>query len=352
MPPYTVLHVLETAQVECAGVARIVSSLGGRIDPSRYKLHVLFLRGPGPLEGVLERKGITVQAVDWVGGKRNPIGMWRFFSALREKRFSIVHQHVGGRSVRWISRIAGVPYSIVHLHGRVLEKDWTKPAPCFADDANVIIATSKSVARWCGTRAEVVYPGMDVTALKGDESVVRPDLVIGTAGRLVPVKGLEYLIRALPLVKAGVPDISLEIAGAGREEERLRSEVTRLGLDARVRFLGWQAEVPFHRWNVFVMPSLEEAFGIAALEAMAAGLPVVASAVGGLPELVEDGRSGWLVPPADPDVLAGRLIQLLQYPQERDLMGLAARNRVGEFSTKRMCDAIEKIYDRLLLGSL
>jgi len=150
------------------------------------------------------------------------------------------------------------------------------------------------------------------------------------------------------MVRAIVPDLKLEIAGSGPAEASLRDEAHRLGLDGCVAFLGWQDEVPFHRWSVFVVPSLEEAFGMATLEAMAAGLPVVASAVGGLPELVEHGRTGWLVPPAEPQALADRLVTLLGDARQQEQMGAAARNRAGEFSAERMCGAIAGLYERLL----
>jgi glycosyltransferase involved in cell wall biosynthesis len=164
----------------------------------------------------------------------------------------------------------------------------------------------------------------------------------------VPIKGHKYLLDALAIVRTSVPDVKLEIAGSGQAEVALRDEARRLGLEGCVSFLGWQHEVPFYRWNVFVLPSLEEAFSMAALEAMAAGLPVVASAVGGLLELVEDGSAGLLVPPADPQILAARLTSLLGDVAQQDKMGAAARRRAGEFSVERMCAATEGLYERLL----
>jgi glycosyltransferase involved in cell wall biosynthesis len=118
-----------------------------------------------------------------------------------------------------------------------------------------------------------------------------------------------------------------------------------------VEFLGWRDDVEalLHRWDVFVMPSLEEGFGIAALEAMAAGLPVVATAVGGIPELVKDGETGWLVPPADPQALAGRLRSLLRDSGLRQAMGIAGHSRAQDhFSMDRMVENVSKIYDGIL----
>lgn len=350
MPPHHILHLLETAQTEWTGIAKIVAMLAERLDPERYKMHAWFRREHGPLIAMLEKKGVPVRVINWTGGERNPVGVWRFWRAIRQHNFALVHQHVGGRSVRWISRYAGVARTITHLHSRVLEQHWGVPARCHVDDADLVIATSKTVANWCGVNAEVVYPGVDVKARTHDAAAGREGTghMLGTAGRLAPIKGLEYLIRALPMVRASVPDVELEIAGAGPEEEVLRNEAHGLGVDGCTRFLGWQEDIPFHRWTVFVISSLEESFGIAALEAMAAGLPVVASAVGGLTELVEDGKTGWLVSPADPKALADRLIPLLLNAREREEMGAAAWARATEFSAKRMSDHIERLYNRLL----
>jgi Glycosyl transferases group 1 len=104
------------------------------------------------------------------------------------------------------------------------------------------------------------------------------------------------LIRAVALLRLEFPTLRLEIAGAGPQREDLEGEVERLGLRGSVRLLGWQRDLGplFQSWDIFAMPSLEEGFGMAALEAMADGLPVVATSVGGLPEVIEDGQTATL----------------------------------------------------------
>ncbi len=347
MRPYHVLHLLSTSEVEGTGVARIVAALAERLD-GQYKFHAWFRHGHGPMVEMLEDKGVAVQVLDWAGGERSPEGLWRFTRGVHKHKFDIVHQHDGGRAIRLISRFVGGSSVITHLHGRVLEEDWEKPARCNVYGADIVVATSDAVARWAGVDAEVIYPGVDVCKAPPAKRHGGPGHTLGIAGRLVQLKGIEYLIRALPMVRTEVPDVTLEIAGSGPEEEVLRNEAHRLGLDGCIRFLGWQKDIPFHRWDVFVIPSLEEAFGMAALEAMAAGLPVVASAVGGLTELVKDGKTGWLVPPATPTALATRLIPLLLNERERRQMGDAAWTRATKFTTIRMSEQIERLYTRLL----
>jgi glycosyltransferase involved in cell wall biosynthesis len=105
-------------------------------------------------------------------------------------------------------------------------------------------------------------------------------------------------------------------------------------------------------WDIFVLPSLQEGFGVAVLEAMAAGLPVIASAVGGLGELVQDGQTGWLVPVASPAELTTRLRSLIQDKQQRRALGIAGRQRaVHEFPVSRMVAQITAVYDGLIAES-
>jgi len=355
MKPHNVLHVLGSAQPEGTGIARIVAAVAARLDPRRFRVHAWFLGGEGPLAKWLETAGVPVRTLDWQYGVRDPLGAWRFWWTLRREDFAIVHQHYGGRSVRWLARRATGASIVVHLHGRVVESKGPHPLPVRVTGANAVIATSRAVAeRVMDVKPHVVYPGVEVPEGAGSGMAVTRATkarVIGTAGRLVPIKGIVYLIRALASLKRDIPDLRLEIAGSGPERTTIETEVRLHGLTDCVTFLDWQVELApvFARWDVFVLPSLEEGFGIAALEAMAAGLPVVATAVGGIPELVEDGRTGWLVPPADPDALADRLRDLLLDPERRRAMGAAGRARAREsFSVERMAAAISEIYDRLL----
>jgi len=182
--------------------------------------------------------------------------------------------------------------------------------PIRIQEADAVIAISNAVARQVvGLQPYVVYPGVHIKQALSHPAATRKraGIVIGTACRLVPIKGVGHLIRAVTLLRSDFPDVRLEIAGSGPERVALEREVTSLGMDNHVKFLGWQADLMsvLARWDVFALPSLEEGFGIAALEAMAAGLPIVATSVGGIPELIEDGRTGWLVPPGNSKVLPG-----------------------------------------------
>ena len=285
-------------------------------------------------------------------------GRRRFWSALRNQDFALIHQHYGGRSVRWLARGASGAGIVVHLHGRGAESEGLRPVPIRTPGADVVIATSHAVADCCiGVRPRVVYAGVESSDDQGRGTTVpRPERpkIIGTAGRLVPIKGIAYLIRAFASLRSEVPDLRLEIAGSGPERDDIEHEICSHDLSDCITLLDWQTDLSslFARWDIFVQPSLEESFGIAALEAMAAGLPVVATAVGGVPELVQDGRTGWLVPPADPGALATRLSELLLDPERMRAMGAAGRIRAREtFSAERMVNSISEIYDQLVRPS-
>ena len=353
--PNKVLHILGTAQLEATAHVRIIGPLTRGLDPARYAVEAWFLGEEGPLVGALEAAGARVRVVKWRGGRWDPAGAWRFWSGLRSEEFAIIHQHWGGRSVRWLARAATGAAIVLHLHGRVAEPYGPKPILLRARGVDTVIANSHAVAAWVvGMQPQVVYPGVCIPSDDGRESSLQRigrEIVIGTAGRLVPIKGTLYLVRALAALRPEFSNLRLEIAGAGPERMAIENEVRLLDLQDSVTFLGWQTDLAsvLVTWDVFVQPSLEEGFGIATLEAMAAGLPVIATAVGGLPELVKDGRTGWLVPPGDSTALAERLRLLLLNPEKRHAMGAAGQARARDsFSIERMVEAISKIYDDLL----
>ncbi len=349
-----ILHLLGTAREEGTSIARIVQSLARTLDPSRYRIEACFLDGDGPLAAEMARAGIAVDVLRWNGGMRDPAGAYRFLKTLAGRDYAIVHQHYGGRSVGWIARRATGARLVTHLHGRVIE---TKPGKHLkvAPDADAVIACSAAVARCIsGIPVAVVYPCVltpEGGAPLSRARAVAEGPVIGTAGRLVAIKGIDHLLRATALLLRHYPHLRCEIAGAGPHLERLRQESDALGIAARVRFLGWRSDpaADMRRWSVFVLPSLEEGFGSALLEAMACGVPVAASNVGGVPELITHGTTGWLMPPADAAAIARRIDELLRDPAEAERVARAAQRFVQEhFSPLRMAAEVGRIYDRLI----
>jgi glycosyltransferase involved in cell wall biosynthesis len=169
---------------------------------------------------------------------------------------------------------------------------------------------------------------------------------------MVPGKGLAQLIEAMAILRDEALNCRLEIAGAGPELENLRKQVLRHELSEYVQFIGWQEDLGLvlKEWDIFAVPSCDdEGFGIVALEAMMEGLPVVATSVGGLPEIVEDARTGFLVPPHNPTAFARQLRRLINDPCYRLALGVAAHNRAcALFSAEQMVAQIEKIYKTIV----
>ena len=160
-------------------------------------------------------------------------------------------------------------------------------------------------------------------------------------------KRIDVLIAAAPRLLARYPDAELLIAGDGTCRDALVQQARELGIQERIRFLGHRDDVPqvLSDADIFVLPSRSEAFPNSVMEAMASGLPVVASAVGGIPELVVDGQTGRLVPPGDPDALAAALLNLMERPELAADFGRAGRLRIEEtYSFTRMVNQFETLY--------
>ncbi|TME08883.1 MAG: glycosyltransferase family 4 protein [Chloroflexi bacterium] len=177
-----------------------------------------------------------------------------------------------------------------------------------------------------------------------------PRKLIGFVGRLVDQKGCEFLIRAAPRVIAVHRDVRFLIIGDGPERARLEALARETGAAGAVEFAGYRSDPStlMQTMAVLAVPSVYEPLGMVAIEAMACGVPVVASAVGGLPEVVENGNTGILVPPRDPEALAAALIRLLDSPQRARQMGSKGRERATrEFSPKVIGERYADLYRRL-----
>ncbi|HWI14153.1 MAG TPA: glycosyltransferase family 4 protein, partial [Burkholderiales bacterium] len=177
------------------------------------------------------------------------------------------------------------------------------------------------------------------------------ELVVGTVCLLEERKGLLALVEAMPRVIQTVGDVRFVIVGEGPLKGRMQQRIAELGIADRVDFLGWRFDVPdlMSQFDVFALASLRESFGLVYLEAMACRCPVVAARVDGVPEVVSDGETGILVPPASPAELARALCRVLSDEATRKRMGAAGRRRVVDlFDVRRMAAAYEALYARLL----
>jgi glycosyltransferase involved in cell wall biosynthesis len=253
---------------------------------------------------------------------------------------------------------AGVPLRIGSRRdvnpGRNLAKTVLQRAAYAA--AHHVVANSQAAAarlvreRVPRDRIGVIANGLDLTGY-APRLALRTVRRLITVARLRPEKRHNILLDAAARLAGRHPDIEFQIVGDGGELPALMAQCERLGIASRVRFLGHRDDVTalLGGADLFVLPSRSEAFPNGVLEAMASSLPVVACAVGGVPELVEDGRTGLLVPPDDPDALAEAISALVADPPRAWAFGRAGREAVeARYSFEKMTNGFERLYLSLL----
>ena len=195
-----------------------------------------------------------------------------------------------------------------------------------------------------------VTPGAGKSALKKRFGIDPAHTVVGTVGWLLPIKGPEVLLKSLGHIDARRKDVTLVYVGKGALEASLKSTSRQLGIEDRVKFLGWRDDIPFilQMFDIFALASLNEGMGRVLVEAMAAGLPVVASDTGGIPDLVSHNVNGLLFAPGNDVALADCLARLLENPREALEMGRLGRERCRAYSLEAMVDKIHALYAELL----
>jgi L-malate glycosyltransferase len=216
-----------------------------------------------------------------------------------------------------------------------------------------VIAVSDAVRRGLietgvpGAKIEVIHTGIEMPEPappdKSKFGLDDSDFVVGHMGAFTKEKGQDVAVAAANLLRESMPYARFILAGDGKLLNEMRQRAPQT-----VTFPGFVANHAafFGALNVFIMPSRSEAWGMAALEAMAHGVPVIASDVGGLPEIVEPGNGGWLVPPGDPAALARAITEAASSPYRLHEQGLKARKRAELFSVARMVEQTEAFYQR------
>ena len=207
----------------------------------------------------------------------------------------------------------------------------------------------------------VIYSGIELNILKESSSeekqnlkkelgIPENSLIVGTAGRLVPVKGPEFLVRASKYIISKYPDTYFMFTGDGPLEQDLKRKALEMGVSDNIIFLGWRDDLAkiISIYDIFVLPSLNEGMGRVLVEAMALGKSIVASNVGGIPDLVTHGKNGFLVPPKNPKELAKYIQVLLEDKDKREKMGLAGKEMASNFTSERMVEKIANLYKKLL----
>ena len=326
------------AETFTAELCRVLRVLGA-------DARVLFVTSPEPLNTRLEASGVPFATLGLRRGRevvRHPRALARETTSLGPDGAIVVSPGYLAAALRaggYRGRVVAVAHDLIQRslmsRTRTLLKRVDRASGVWASDAEVAVSdfVLRRVQRDARGDKRIVriYNGVDLDVYSGaaNGSATRT-LDIGWAGRIVHGKGLETLIEALPTVRRHVP-VRLRIAGDGPLRSTLQGLAAKLGLGETISFEGWSSDMPSF-WGscaLAAVPSHKwvESFGMAAVEAMACARPVVASRAGALPEIVEDGVSGRLVPPGDHKALAAALIELAQDADQRISAGAAGRAR-------------------------
>ncbi len=358
--PRAIFHLIST--LEAGGAQTLLLATLPRLDPERFRPIIGYLWGHAE---ALEGPGLRV--VDFSrGGAFDPRALWRVAAFLRRERIEIVHTHLvhAGILGRLAARMAGVPRIVTTRHYADDPKERSlayRLENRLTRSSDRVIAVSESVRRYLidrgiapADRTVLLTNGIDLDRF--DPKVVAktppPTGIIGSAGRLRPQKGFDVLLCAFAQLHGSHPNTILEIAGEGPERGVLVALARELGIASSVRFLG---AVPpeamprqYRRWDLFLLASRYEAFGLVALEAMAMEVPVVATRAGGLTELLEDDVTGLLVYREDPSGLARAALRLLDHPDEAAAIAARARAWVlAHGSVRTSVEGLQEIYDGL-----
>jgi glycosyltransferase involved in cell wall biosynthesis len=336
------------------GLEKLLVEFARHADRSCFDLHFISMGHRGILADDIEAAGWPVTALDEPTGL-HPALTLRLARLLRRLGTDVVHTHDERPHLYCTpaGRLVGVARVVHTRHGRALnvstrQRFLVRLAALGVDD---FVCVSHDIAR---LSIDHGIPARKVTTIWNgvglDGFPYRGPCASGPAvivGRLNPEKDHPTLLRAVARVARAEPSFRLEIAGDGPCRDQLYRLAGELSLAGNVRFLGPVRDVSglLARARLFVLSSLSEGISLTLLEAMASGLPVVAMRVGGNPEVVAHGQTGYLVPTADPDALAAALLQLWHDPEAGRRQGAAGRRRVEQqFDVRGMVAAYEALY--------
>jgi L-malate glycosyltransferase len=371
------IRVLSFLPNLCAGgTERHVVTLTRSLDPARFEPHVACLTRRGEFLGEVESRGIPVQeyAIRKLYGARAVRQQFRFATYLRSRRIHIVHTYSFYSHVFAIpaARLARTPAIVASIRdsGDVWTPAQRRVQHGVCRLADWVLTNAEAVKQrlvsegYAAPNITVIRNGVDLKrfaqpaagVLRRELSLPSDAPVVAMVSRLhrargVDFKGVEYFLQAAQRVSAERPGVRFVVFGDGPSRPQYEGDAARLGLGNRLVFAGFRFDVPeaLKEVTISVLPSLSEGLSNAILESMAAGVPVVATDVGGNPELVEDGVNGLLVPPRDSGELFRAMSLLLDRPDLARRFGEAGRRRaIAQFSLGRMVQDTERLYADLL----
>jgi glycosyltransferase involved in cell wall biosynthesis len=361
----SVLHLHKVAGI--SGSEAHLLSLLPRLRERGWDVSLLMLHehepGAWDFARELRARGIPLEHIP-LAADVDPLAFVRLAAHLARRRPTILHTHLVHADVygQLAGMLARVPVRVSTKHGF---NEFREGRPFALADrtvaslAHVHIAISRGLARYLADTEgfdehgfQIVHYGITPRDSWRTYDGAEPSLIC--VGRLIPIKGHIVLLRAFAEARREVPGLTLDVAGRGPLEPALKALAFELGVGDAVRFLGYVAPVQeaIERAAIVVVPSMGEGFGMVALEAMERGRPVIAAAIGGLGELVQDGVTGRLVAPGEAEPLRRAIVELASDPELGRRMGVAGRERALEhFLQERCTDRTELLYRESLNGA-
>lgn len=354
--PCRVLQVLTSA---CAGgLSTYVRNLLPNLDPTRFETHLVCTHFEGPHFAELRALAGTASVLHLASG---PAKLSRLTTLIRKIRPDVVHAHQEPFALV-AAALAGVPRRIETVHlAEYWQQDgapWLRALARRAATAHVVASPAEErlvAASTCPGKVRIIPPGYDGRGIEYHSRdalplEVRPepgDFVVGSIGRLAEQKGYGSLVEAAPEILRACPSARFLLVGDGPLRADLERQIADLGLDSRFLITGYRPDAArfLGAMDVFVFPSLWESWGLSAVEAMAAGIPVVATDVEGPRSFLKDGATALLVPPRAPAALAQAVVRLWSDPALRRSLGQQARSFAEErLSVTRFAQAFETLY--------
>jgi glycosyltransferase involved in cell wall biosynthesis len=373
-PLKVVALVREIGEAGGGGAERVARDQLVELDPKRFERVLFVSRPPTPGDPTgeavvadLRRRGVAVHFLKR-RFKYDPLAWWPMFQALRRERTDVLHAHSFGQNA-WasvIGRLTRVPAVIAHEHNWAFTGRALRPVidrELIARCASAMIVVSREARRrmieveriapdrlvFLPNGIRELPPG-DRGAVRAELGIGRDDPLIGTVCILRSEKALDVLVRAAALLVRDLPRLRVLIVGEGEERAGVEALVKELGLEEHVILTGARTDVPsvLAALDVAVLSSDYEGIPLSMLEFMDAGKPIVATNVGGIPEVIEDGVHGLLVPRRNEAALAAAVGRLLRDPDSARELGARARERCrSEFSLDRTVDRLEELYEQL-----
>lgn len=381
--PIKVMHII--ARLNIGGAALYVIELVSRLKDAGYDGQLvcgLVGKGEGDMRYIADEKHLHVTVIASLGREISPLGdlltIYRLWRLIRQERPDIVHTHTAkaglvGRIAAWLS---GVPVIVHTFHGHVFNGYFspTKTRVFIALErfcawiSSAIVTLSMGLKHELAevyhiapaAKIEVIELGFNLGKLlavqKGDSSFRAqhdiPDQapLVGIVGRLVPIKNHDLFLHAAKRVLEQQPDIYFAIVGDGERRAELEALVVQLGIADHVRFTGWISDLlpVYTALDALVLCSKNEGLPVSLIEAMAAGVPVVATAVGGVTDLLDNGRLGAIVPLDDVKALSNAIIKALNDPATQQIAKTAREVVAQRYAIEVSVEHTDGLYRRLL----